>query len=385
MARLLPFAAVRPPRSKAGLVSTRSYVSYTPEHLRGKQATNPFSFLHVIHPLAADGLPGEEHRQAVRAAYEDFLRRGYLISESKPGFWIYRQESPFGHRTTGLLGLVPTEDVKNGTVKAHEKTLAKREDLFAKYLNTAGFHAEPVLLAHRPVQGLQAWLDARCAERPEAEFATADGSEHALWLIQDPQDLAEVTRLLDPIDALYIADGHHRCASSARLGAESEGVLAFVLADDQLVVHPFHRVVHAGTPDPAAWEALAQKATVTPCSELPDRLEPGTLCLVHGNQRWILAPHERPFLDVDWCSDALLGPLWGITDLRTDKRLSFVPGTEGLKTFAETQNPADWWIGLAPTPWSAVEEVADRGASMPPKSTYIEPKLRSGVILYAWK
>jgi uncharacterized protein (DUF1015 family) len=144
-------------------------------------------------------------------------------------------------------------------------------------------------------------------------------------------------------------------------------------------------VVHAGAPDPLAWEALAQKATVTPCSELPDRLEPGTLCVVHGDQRWLLVPHDRPFLDVDWCSEALLAPLWGIHDLRTDKRLTFVPGTESLPDFAAAQSPEDWWIGLAPTPWSAVEQVADRGESMPPKSTYIEPKLRSGVTLYAWK
>ncbi len=385
MARLLPFAAVRPPRSKAGLVSTRSYVSYTPEHLRGKQATNPFSFLHVIHPLDAEGVHGSAHRSAVRAAYEDFLRRGYLVAESQPALWIYRQESPSGHRTTGLLGLVPTEDVQNGTVKAHEKTLAQREDLFAKYLSAVGFHAEPVLLAHRPVGGLQEWLNRRCAQRPEAEFATADGSEHALWVVQDPQEMADVERLLAPIDALYIADGHHRCASSARLNEGTDGVLAFVLADEQLVVHPFHRVVHAGAPDPVAWEALARKATITPCSELPDRLEPGTLCVVHGDQRWLLVPHDRPFLDVDWCSEALLAPLWGIHDLRTDKRLTFVPGTESLPDFAAAQSPEDWWIGLAPTPWSAVEQVADRGESMPPKSTYIEPKLRSGVTLYAWK
>jgi hypothetical protein len=128
-------------------------------------------------------------------------------------------------------------------------------------------------------------------------------------------------------------------------------LLAFVLADEQLVVHPFHRVVHAGAPDPLAWDALAQKATVTPCTELPDRLEPGTLCVVHGDQRWLLVPHDRPFLDVDWCSEALLAPLWGIHDLRTDKRLTFVPGTESLPDFAAAQSPEDWWIGLAPTPW----------------------------------
>ena len=116
MAHLLPFAAVRPPRSKAGLVSTRSYVSYAPEHLRGKQTTNPFSFLHVIHPLHADGLRGQAHQEAVRTAYESFLDRGYLQRESEEAFWIYRQESPDGHRTTGLLGLVPTADLQNGSV-----------------------------------------------------------------------------------------------------------------------------------------------------------------------------------------------------------------------------------------------------------------------------
>jgi uncharacterized protein (DUF1015 family) len=184
---------------------------------------------------------------------------------------------------------------------------------------------------------------------------------------------------------LYIADGHHRCASSARLGNESAGVLAFVLANDQLVVRPFHRVVHAGAPNPEAWEALHRVADVAPCSQLPEELPTGVLCVSHGNQHWKITPHVQPALDVDWCSESLLGPLWGIADLRTDKRLTFAPGTESLPQFAQQQDPADWWIGLAPTPWSAVEQVADRGASMPPKSTYIEPKLRSGVTLYAWK
>ena len=385
MAHLLPFAAVRPPRSKAGLVSTRSYVSYAPEHLRGKQTTNPFSFLHVIHPLHADGLRGQAHQEAVRTAYESFLDRGYLTRESEEAFWIYRQESPDGHKTTGLLGLVPTADLQNGTVKAHEKTLSKREDLFARYLSTVGFHAEPVLLAHQPVPTLNEWLDRRCLKRPEAEFATADGAEHALWLVNAPHEQAEINALLAPIDALYIADGHHRCASSARLGNESAGVLAFVLANDQLVVRPFHRVVHAGAPNPEAWEALHRVADVAPCSQLPEELPTGVLCVSHGNQHWKITPHVQPALDVDWCSESLLGPLWGIADLRTDKRLTFAPGTESLPQFAQQQDPADWWIGLAPTPWSAVEQVADRGASMPPKSTYIEPKLRSGVTLYAWK
>ena len=385
MASILPFAAVRPPRSKAGLVSTRSYMSYTPGQLREKQDTNPFSFLHVIHPLLADSLKGEKYYAAVRSAYESFLAKGYLKQEAEEGLWIYEQTTHEGHRVKGLLGLISLKDVASGEVKPHEKTLSKREDLFSKYLKAVGFQTEPVLLSHVDRNDLRQWLDQHSAGRPEAEFATADGSEHSLWVVTHGAEIAKVQDIVSTLHSLYIADGHHRCASSLHLQNEIPGILAFLVPDSQLVVRPFHRVVTGNPPNEAAWERVKEFAQVEKVTRLPDPLPRGSMGIYHQKSWWKVTPFIQPFLDVSWCSDHLLASLWDVKDLRTDKRISFQAGTESVERIAEKCTKDQWLVVLAPTLWSSVETIADRKESMPPKSTYIEPKLRSGLTLFSWK
>ena len=179
MPRLRPFAAIRPPRALAALVSTRSYMTYSEEELAQKLDTNPYSLLHVLHRR------GQKHRQPLHPRSRGLRAvcgRRALGSGPEAHLYIYEQQWD-GHVFMGMLGLISLEDYRAGQIVKHENTIAKREKLFARYLRTVGFHAEPVLLARPEHPGWDDRMAAVCAERPETEFATADGAIHKLWLV----------------------------------------------------------------------------------------------------------------------------------------------------------------------------------------------------------
>jgi len=401
MIELRPFRAWRPAPERAHLVGSRTYVSYSEEELAQRLAENPHSFLHVLRPDDASTakLTRTERFHRVRTAFKGFCDSGTMVREEQPAIYLYEQESR-GNLTRGIVCGVSTQAYRDGRIKVHEQTLTAREQLFAEYLGSTGMNAEPVLLATPDGTAWEALLDPLLNTRPAYAHRTRDLVSHRLWPITDRTMHERLQRAFAEVPALYIADGHHRLASSARL-AESRGLtdvdaaywcLAFIVPRKQLYVFNFDRVVHelAGLDERGFLDALARIGSLAPTRG--PYAAPGVIGVrTTGGWHSLTLPapgHGCPAadrLDAARLSSLVLGPVLGIHDLRTDRRVGFVPGTAGTTELDRRvqQGEAAAAFHLHPVSFEQLKTVSDEGGTMPPKSTYIEPKLRSGMLVYS--
>ena len=404
MISIKPFKAIRPTRDKAYLVATRSYVSYTNDELEEKLNNNPFTFLHVINPDFDDKMPsfGEERYAKVKKRFEQFKKLEYFIEEDKPAYYIYQQQAE-NHVFTGIIAATSVQDYIEGRIKVHENTLSAREEMFTNYLNVTGFNAEPVLLLYRPLASLGELKSRYINMRAEYEFTSTDKVLHLLWPVTGEADVQQITDAFKEVNALYIADGHHRCASSVRLAALRGGdtdaahqyFMAFLLPETTIRIHEFNRLVKDlnGMTSQAFLDAVKASYFVHEIERTKYR--PGSLheISMYLDGKWY-ALYSRPGsynpedavagLDCQILSDNLLGPILGITDLRTDERIDFLPGNTGPEGIMKAVNSGKYRVGfgLFPVSIEQLKRVSDEGLVMPPKSTYIEPKLRSGLTIY---
>jgi uncharacterized protein (DUF1015 family) len=400
MIELRPFRAWRPVPDKAHLVGSRSYVSYGPEELAQRLASNPYTFLHVIRP--DDGEPQlsrHERFHRVRMAFKDFCDRGVMLREESPAIYLYEQAS-HGHISRGIICGVSTAAYRDGRIKVHEQTLTARENLFADYLASTGINAEPVLLATPEGTAWEALLDPLLNKKPDYAFRTNDLVSHRLWAITDRKLQIELQKAFGGIDALYIADGHHRLASSARL-AQHTGCtdadqafwcLAYIVPHKQLYIYNFDRAVTdlGGLDEAGFLERLAGIGRLTSAPApfaapgcIGVRTPSGWHCLELPPATTGAAPADQ--LDAARLSTLVLSPVLGIHDLRTDRRIRFIPGLEGPAGLDRMvlSGEAAAAFHLFPVGFEALKAVSDACGTMPPKSTYIEPKLRSGMLVYS--
>jgi uncharacterized protein (DUF1015 family) len=402
MPTLHPFRAVRPTRDKVHLVASRSYVSYTAQQLRLKLMENPFSFLHIIHPdMTATNLHkttdlGERFRQ-VRSKYETFLKEGILQRDEQPALYIYRQIKE-GHAFTGIIGAVSVDDYLNGRIKIHEKTIAKREETFVEYLDITKLNAEPVLLMASDSASIDDIIAEKTLTRPEYDFTTTNKVHHQFWVLDDELSIKAIAQAYSAQDAFYIADGHHRSSSSALLfekhkasiSTENDPMrfcLAYILSEENVRIYEFNRVVKdlQGLSTEAFLGALATSFTIEKKSAAYHPHRKGELGMyVQGSWYCLTLRKPSEALDVQLLTDLVLQPILGIGDLRKDKRIAFVEGpkgTEALKQAVDKQGDGVAFT-LFPLKVSDIKRIADAGETMPPKSTWVEPKLRSGLVVY---
>ncbi len=398
MIELRPFRAWRPSADKAHLVGSRSYISYSREELADKLAGNPYTFLHVIHPEESSHHQGTraERFDRIRSAFKGFCDEGILERDPEPCIYVYEQRMR-GGVSRGIIAGVSNAAYRDGRIKVHEQTLTARENLFAEYLAHTGMNAEPVLLCTPDGTDWPALLEPIAATRPDQDFTTTDRVRHRLWAVSDPLVRRRLQEAFAQVPALYIADGHHRMASSARL-AEQTGAtgsdarawcLAFIVPEHDLHIYNFDRLVVDvdNATQREVLEALRNgfglESRTKPCAS------PGTVGL-RCDEGWFRF-HLNPAptmdavaqLDADRLSAQVLGPLLGINDLRSDPRIRFMPGADGTEPLEKACNaPGRMGFHLNPITFAALKAVADTGGTMPPKSTYIEPKLRSGLVIY---
>ena len=401
-----PFRILVPSKDKPHLVASRSYVSYGKAELQDKLDRNPYSYLHVINPAGTGKAPFKRGSEAfyglVRERFESFVAKGWLTADDEPSFAIYRQASEH-HTCTGVVGILNVDGIRQGRLKLHEQTLEKREKLFAKYLDTVGCHAEPVLCMYPDgdAQGTDAatWLEAwTAAHRPDMDFSTTDRIRHTVWLVR-AGEASDLELLLNAIPAMYLADGHHRIASSLRLAEKypdahsKQHVLAYAVPASQLAIRPYHRVLRHPGWDVGRWEEAFD--TVSDCLSW-QRIEagapaPSSVGHVHvhtAEQSWALAWNEdlqtAGAVDADLLQEHLFQRIFGISDARNDPRLKYAPGTldsAGLKAEYAGQ-PGQTLFELHSVTPEQLMHTADRGGFLPPKSTWIEPKLRSGLFIH---
>jgi len=406
MADIVPFKAVRPKRSKVHLVSSRSFYTYKKSHLKAKLETNPYSFLHVINPEFKKNhgtKPNSIERfNLVKDQYEKFKINNLFIQDEKSSFYVYKQTTPSGE-FTGIIAGASVLDYSNDLIKKHENTILKRENLFKKYLDVCHFHAEPVLLSYAFNDEIANIISSKKVERPEYEFATTDNKNHELWIIDDPVIIEKLVEAFKKVDKIYIADGHHR-ASSSKLYFEghqrkqsSKYFLSFLVDTKNIHIIEFNRLVKNIFPHnkDTLFKALNENFVLSEgkFNEVSpsNKREIG----MYFNKKWYLLTIKKEMLknlsfkqklNSQLVSDFILKSILNIPDLRKDKRVEFISGMDtNQNTFSKIDKLENGMLlKLFPHTMDEIIQIADLGETMPPKSTWIEPKIRSGVTVYEY-
>lgn len=413
MAKIIPFKGIRPSKDKVHLVASRSVDGYDKKELHEKLASNPYSFLHVISPDFKDGKrtkPGTPARlHKVKAQYLQFISEDVFIKDEEPSYYIYQQFKE-GNAYTGIIGCSSIDDYFNGVIKIHEQTLTEREQKLKEYLEVCDFNAEPVLFSYPNDQVIdEITAKITLTDNPAYDFTTTDRVRHKLWVLNNTEQVKEIQERFSHIPAVYIADGHHRSASSALLGKSrresnpgytGEEPFNFYLGvffpETQLKIFDFNRVVKDlnGMDSSAFLNRLNEKFIVS--EKGPDEYKPVQKhnFSMYLDGQWYsldakkeIVHNEQPVgsLDASILSEHILSPILNIQDLKTDKRIGFVSGIKGMK---ELKHQVDKWnfkvaFGLYPVEMKQLKHIADTNNIMPPKTTWVEPKMRSGLVIYS--
>ena len=408
MAKISPFKAIRPTRDKVHLVATRPYYTYKDNVLKAKLEDNPYTFLHIINPEFGEKVKTEpnsvERFALVSDAYHDFISDGILTQDENPHIYLYRQTKD-GHEYMGIVAGASIEEYKGDLIKKHEATLTSREEMFTRYLNIVGYNAEPVLLSYSDLEHrIEPLLYNKVKERPEYEYTTTDRIKHELWLFNDEETEA-VQHAFEFIDCSYICDGHHRSASSAGLKAwrENEGqghfpnedfFLAFFLNEKRLHILEFNRLVKSlnGLTHDQFIDKISEKFNVESMmiGAKPENRHEMTMCVegswykLQCSEAIIEEDHPVKRLDSEILTQHILTPILGVEDLKTDENIDFIPGTDGLEKAMKKIASKEFSVAffLYPVDINDIKMVADNHMTMPPKSTWVEPKLRSGLTIY---
>jgi uncharacterized protein (DUF1015 family) len=397
--QLRPFRALRPAPEHAARVAAPPYDVVTRAEAAALAAAEPLSILHVTRPdadLPADVVPHDGRvYAAARAALDRLVAAGALVHDDAPALYVYR-EATAQRAQIGVVGCVAVAEYEAGVIKRHETTRPDKEADRTRHIEATDAHAEPVLLAHAGGAAIDRLVAAATTAPPLHDFAMPDGVRHTVWRVGEPDALVEA---FDRVPAAYVADGHHRSASALRVAqarhhlgkGEHDWFPAALVPAGQLQILPYNRLVKdlAGRTPEVVRAELARVGRVTPAVG-PTPPGPGRFGIYLAGHWDFLelpaGPADDPVRSLDvWLLEArVLRPVFGIDDQRTDPRIDFVGGPDGAATLAARvdSGEAALAISLHPTSMAQLMAVADAGAVMPPKSTWFEPKLASGLFVH---
>ena len=443
--KIKPFKGIRPPKELVEKVSSRPYDVLNSEEARQEAAGNEMSLYHIIKPEINFPEGTDEHDPRVygeaKSQYQRFKIKGWLEQDQDPHYYVYaqtilsNQPSAISSQTDktqyGLVVGAWVDDYLEGRIKKHELTRRDKEEDRMKHVRTLNANMEPVFFAYPHRDDLDAIVAEVCKGTPEYDFVAApEGFRHTFWVIEDKKTIERITEIFAEIPAMYIADGHHRSAAAARVGAElkqgtkddvrctkddvrctkddvrctkddvrctkeSDFFLAVCFPDNQLNIIDYNRVVKDlnGLTDEEFLAKIAEDFTVE--DKGSDIYKPNALhnfSLYLGGKWYSLTAKEGRYddndpigvLDVTISSKLILDKILGITDLRSDKRIDFVGGIRGLGELKKRVDSGEMALALAlyPVTMQQIIDIADSGNIMPPKTTWFEPKLRSGLVIH---
>ena len=412
MARIKPFKGLRPPRELVEQVESRPYDVLDSDEARAEAGNNEKSLYHIIKPEIDFPVGTSEYDARVyeRAAenFAKFQREGWLVQDADDHYYVYAQTMN-GHTQYGIVVGAAVDDYMNGVILKHELTRRDKEEDRMKHVRVCDANIEPVFLAYPDDDVLDAVVARYTLQEPEYDFiAPVDGFRHQFWIIDKEEDITAVTERFALMPHLYIADGHHRTAAAALVGAEKAKanpahtgteeynyLMAVCFPASQLTILDYNRVVKdLNGHSPAEFLALLKKDfLVSPQGTepyRPARLHEFSLYLKGEWYSLMLKPglvdETDPIesLDVSISSKRILDEILGIKDLRSDKRIDFVGGLRGLGELKRRVDSGEMQMALAlyPVSMQQIIRIADSGNIMPPKATWFEPKLRSGLVVH---
>ena len=411
MAKVKPFRGVRPPKEYVEKVASKPYDVLSSEEARAEAGDNEMSLYHIIKPeIDFEPGTGEHEPKVYDKAVENFKKfqdKGWLVQDTQDCYYIYAQTMD-GRTQYGFVVGASVEDYLTGRIKKHELTRREKEADRMHHIEINNANIEPVFLAFPDNRTLEDIIDRTAQTTPEYDFVSEDGIGHTLWVIKDEETINTITKEFGETPYLYIADGHHRTAAAAHVGEEKAKadpnhngteeynyLLAVCFPQSHLKVMDYNRVVVDlnGNTEEQFLEKLADKFIVE--EKGADIYKPAKLhnfSLYLGGKWYSLTAKEGTYddndpigvLDVTISSDYILRDILGITDLRTDKRIDFVGGIRGLGELKRRVDSGEMKMALAlyPVTMKQIIDIADSGKIMPPKATWFEPKLRSGLIIH---
>ena len=412
MARVKPFKGLRPPRELVEQVESRPYDVLDSDEARAEAGNNEKSLYHIIKPEIDFPVGTSEYDARVyeRAAenFAKFQREGWLVQDADDHYYVYAQTMN-GHTQYGIVVGAAVDDYMNGVILKHELTRRDKEEDRMKHVRVCDANIEPVFLAYPDDDVLDAVVARYTLQEPEYDFiAPVDGFRHQFWIIDKEEDITAVTERFALMPHLYIADGHHRTAAAALVGAEKAKanpahtgteeynyLMAVCFPASQLTILDYNRVVKdLNGHSPAEFLTLLEKDFVVSPQGTepyrPARLHEFSLYLKGEWYSLMLKPglvdETEPIesLDVSISSKRILDEILGIKDLRSDKRIDFVGGLRGLGELKRRVDSGEMQMALAlyPVSMQQIIRIADSGNIMPPKATWFEPKLRSGLVVH---
>ena len=409
MVRIKPFAAVRPPKELVEEVAARPYDVLN--SVEAKEEAGEKSLLHITKPeIDFDPIIDEHSQPAYDKAVENFKtwqEKGWLVQDAKPCYYVYAQTMD-GRTQYGLVMCAHTDDYATGKIKKHELTRKDKEDDRMIHVRIQNANIEPVFFAYPDNAEVNSIVERYIAGEPEYDFVAEDGFGHHFWVIDADEDIARITEIFAEIPAFYVADGHHRTAAAARVGAELSGqnpdhtgdeeynfFMTVAFPDSQLKIIDYNRVVKDlnGLTEEELLAALAEDFDVR--EEGTEIYKPGRLhefSMYLGGKWYSMTAKEGRYddndpigvLDVTILSNLVLDKILDIKDLRTSKRIDFVGGIRGLGELSRRVDSGEMVVAFAlyPVSMKQLVDIADSGNIMPPKTTWFEPKLRSGLAIH---
>lgn len=411
MATIKPFKGVRPPKSLVERIVSRPYDVLNSDEARAEAADNDMSLYHIIKPEIDFPVGTDEHDERVYAKaaenFQKFQDNGWLVQDTNEHYYVYAQTMN-GRTQYGLCVAAAVSDYMTGNIKKHELTRRDKEEDRMKHVRVNNANIEPVFFAYPHNDELDAIVAQITRRDPEYDFVTADGFGHHFWVIDDKATIERITQLFAAMPAMYIADGHHRSAAAALVGNEKRlqnpnhrgdeeynYFLAVCFPDNQLTIIDYNRVVKDlnGLTDNEFLAKIAEHFDIE--DKGTDIYKPARLhnfALYLGGHWYSLTAHPDTYddhdpigvLDVTVSSNLILDKILGIKDLRSDKRIDFVGGIRGLGELQRRVDSGEMRMALAlyPVSMQQIIDIADSGNIMPPKTTWFEPKLRSGLIIH---
>lgn len=404
MAKIIPFKAVRPTRDKVCLVSCRSYEEYVTAELAAQLDFNPLSFLHVLKPAYTnqETVSFEKRYRQVNQKYQDFKTEKILVKDKKPALYIHKIITN-KHSFTGIIVGTSIDDYHNNKIKKHEETIAFRVQLLKDYMKFSEFNSEPVLMTYPDNKTLENWIFNRTQKLADFEFSSTKKEVNYLWKIDDALEINWIQNIFEKIDKLYIADGHHRSAAAALLSEENENsediakdyLLSYLISENNVKVYEFNRLVKDlnGFEKETFIKELTKNFSVENLKQQP--FQPTSkhqfgMYLDNEFYSLILRKEKHVFktalesLDTQILYETVLLPLLAIKDLRDDERIEYVSGKQSILELKKIIDEGEFEVGfiLFPSNINEIKALADADLIMPPKSTYIEPKFRSGIVIY---
>ena len=409
MAKVNPFRAIRPRADLADRIAALPYDVYNRQEAYEKVKGDPYTFLRIDRPETQfppdyDMYTGEVYEKA-RDMLNEMITEGLFIEEEKKAYYVYELVMN-GRSQVGIGACASVDDYEKQIIKKHENTRAEKEADRIRHVDICSAQTGPIFLAYRRREGIETLVHKAMSTSPVYDFTAEDGITHRLWVIDDADDVELIRREFEQVETIYIADGHHRCASAVRVSQmrreahpgytgeeEFNYFLSVLFPDDQLMIMDYNRVIKSlnGYSDEEFIEKVGQIFDLSVLGEESYRPQcKGEIGMYLGNRWYRLRIRKERYtgdptedLDVAVLQRDLLEPILGISDPKVDDRIDFVGGIRGLEELVRrVHTDAKVAFAMYPTDIHELFDVSDAGKLMPPKSTWFEPKLRSGLLIH---